>query len=128
MQNHSISVSSGTEKATYYASLSIMNDPGWYKQSKVNRYTANLNTTFNISKQLSLNLLSNASYRKQRAPGTADQTVDVVNGEISRDFDINPYSYALNTSRTLEYHNTYSRLLSHYLKPHHLEYIRNRFL
>ena len=109
MQNHSISVSSGTEKATYYASLSIMNDPGWYKQSKVNRYTANLNTTFNISKQLSLNLLSNASYRKQRAPGTADQTVDVVNGEISRDFDINPYSYALNTSRTLDPNEYYTR-------------------
>ena len=109
MQNHSISVSSGTEKATYYASLSIMNDPGWYKQSKVNRYTANLNTTFNISKQLSLNLLSNASYRKQRAPGTADQTVDVVNGEISRDFDINPYSYALNTSSTLDPNEYYTR-------------------
>ena len=109
MQNHSISVSSGTEKATYYASLSIMNDPGWYKQSKVNRYTANLNTTVNISKQLSLNLLSNAFYRKQRAPGTADQTVDVVNGEISRDFDINPYSYALNTSRTLDPNEYYTR-------------------
>ena len=53
-----------------------MVDPGWYKDSKVNRYTANLNTTYNISKQLSLNLISSASYRKQQAPGTLSQSVD----------------------------------------------------
>lgn len=28
--------------------------------------------------------------------------MDVVSGEVKRDFDINPYSYALNTSRTLD--------------------------
>lgn len=109
MHNHSVSISSGTEKATYYASMSIMSDPGWYKQSKVNRYTANLNATFNMSKHLSLNLLSNASYRRQHAPGTANQTVDLVNGEISRDFDINPFSYALNSSRTLDPREYYTR-------------------
>lgn len=109
MQNHSVSMTSGSDKATYYASLSIMQDPGWYKQSSVNRYTANLNTTFNISKTLSLNLLSNAAYRKQRAPGTSSQAVNLVSGEISRDFDINPYSYALNTSRTLDPNEFYTR-------------------
>ncbi len=109
MHNHSVSISSGTDKASYYASLSVMSDPGWYKQSKTNRYTANLNTTFNINKKLSLNLLSNASYRKQRAPGTSSQSVNVVDGEISRDFDINPYSFSLNTSRTLDPRETYTR-------------------
>lgn len=101
-QTHAISMSSGTDKASYYTSLSFMDDPGWYRQSEVSRYTANINATYNLFKGLSLNLLSNASYRKQKAPGTLSQTVDVVSGEVRRDFDINPYSYALNTSRALE--------------------------
>ena len=101
-QNHSVSISSGTEKASYYASLSAMNDPGWYKRSKVQRYTANLNTTYKISKWLSLNLISSGSYRKQEAPGTLSAIVDAASGEVMRDFDLNPYSYALNTSRAMD--------------------------
>jgi TonB-linked SusC/RagA family outer membrane protein len=102
MHNHAISVSSGTDKSTTYASLSAMFDDGWTKQSNVQRYTANLNTTYKISDALSLNLISNGSYREQRAPGTLSQDVDVVNGSVKRDFDINPYSYALNTSRAAD--------------------------
>ncbi|WP_373829886.1 carboxypeptidase-like regulatory domain-containing protein, partial [Bacteroides heparinolyticus] len=34
-QNHAISFSTGTDKASYYTSLSIMNDPGWTIQNKV---------------------------------------------------------------------------------------------
>ncbi len=109
MQNHSISVSSGSDKATYYASLSVMNDPGWYLKSGVQRYTANLNTSYKLGKKVTLNLLSNAAYRKQNAPGTSSQAVNLVDGEISRDFDINPYSYALNSSRTLDPKETYRR-------------------
>ena len=41
-QNHSVSISTGTEKSSFYASMSVMHDPGWYKQSSVDRYTANL--------------------------------------------------------------------------------------
>lgn len=108
-QNHAISMASGTDKASYYASLSVMNDPGWYKQSEVNRYTANINALYNIYKNLSLNLIGNASYRKQKAPGTLSQSVDVVSGEVRRDFDINPYSYALNTSRALDPDEYYVR-------------------
>ena len=108
-QNHAISMSSGTDKASYYTSLSVMNDPGWYKQSKVSRYTANINALYNISKQLSLNLIGNGSYRKQKAPGTLSQSLDVVSGEVRRDFDINPYSYALNTSRALDANEYYVR-------------------
>lgn len=109
MHNHSVSISSGTEKASFYASLSALVDPGWTLQSSVNRYTANLNTTYNISKTLSINLISSASYRKQRAPGTLSQSIDPVYGEVRRDFDINPYSYALNTSRTLSPDEFYTR-------------------
>lgn len=106
MMNHSVSMSGGTSKSNYYVSMSAMTDPGWYKQSNVNRYTLNMNTTHHILDNLSLNLIGNASYRKQKAPGTLSQDVDVVTGKVKRDFDINPYSYALNTSRAMD-PNTY---------------------
>ena len=106
-QNHSVSITSGSDKSSFYASLSAMLDPGWYKQSEVKRYTANLNTTYNILKNLSINLISSASYRKQNAPGTMNLSLDVAAGQVTRDFDINPYSYALNTSRTLDPNTDY---------------------
>lgn len=106
--NHSVSVSSGTEKAQYYASFSIMDDPGWTEQSKVQRYTASTNALFNLSKKVSLNLISNAAYRKQKSPGALNQHVDAVTGEVSREFDINPYSYAINTSRALDPNEYYT--------------------
>lgn len=126
MMNHSISMTSGTEKSSYYASMSVMTDPGWTEQSKVSRYTFNLNTLYNIYPSLSLNMIGNASYRKQRAPGTLSQTVDAVNGEVKRDFDINPYSYAINTSRTLEPNTFYTRNYApfnilHELKNNYME-------
>ena len=107
--NHSVSISTGTEKAQTYASVSAMFDPGWTKQSRVERYTANMNNTFNISKKLVFNMISNASFRKQRAPGTLASETDVVSGEVRRSFDINPYSYALNTSRALDVNTFYTR-------------------
>ena len=112
MQNHSVSLSGGTAKSNYYVSMSFMNDPGWYKDSKVKRYTANFNATHHLLDNLSLTLLASASYRKQQAPGTLAQDVDVVSGQVKREFDINPYSYALNTSRALDpntyYHANYA--------------------
>ena len=107
--NHSISMSTGTDKAQYYTSFSIMNDPGWTERSKVERYTANINANYNLNKKVSLNLIGNTSYRKQQAPGTSNQDVDVVSGEVKRDFDINPYSYAINSSRTLDASEFYVR-------------------
>ena len=109
VHNHSVSISGGTEKSQYYASLSAMFDPGWYKDSKMQRYTVNLNTTYNISKKLDVNLIGNGSFRKQEAPGTLSREVNPITGAVKRDFDINPYSYALNTSRTLDAGTNYVR-------------------
>ena len=109
VQNHSVSISSGSEKAALYASVSVMNDPGWTKDSKVERYTANMNASFNLSKNLSVSILTNGSYRDQQAPGTLARTTDVVSGAVNRSFDINPFSYAMNTSRTLDPNDTYTR-------------------
>ena len=119
--NHSISLSSGTEKSQYYASISAMLDPGWTKQSEVSRYTANLNANYNILKWLSFNMITSASYRKQLAPGTLSSDVDVVSGEVKRDFDINPYSYALNTSRVLDPNEFYVRNYSPFNISHELD-------
>ena len=121
MQNHSVSISSGTEKANLYASLSAMIDPGWSKTSKVERYTANVNATFNLSKKVALTLRTNASHRAQKAPGTLNQSTDVVSGAVSRDFDINPFSFALNTARTLDPNQTYKRNFANFNIFHELE-------
>ena len=109
MMNHSLSYAVGTEKSTSYVSLSAMVDPGWMLQNNVQRYTANLNNTYKVLKNLSVNVIANASYRNQKAPGTLGQSSDAASGTVSRGFDINPYSYALNTSRTLEPNTFYMR-------------------
>ena len=119
--NHSASISAGTDKVNFYGSLSAMFDPGWYKQSDVERYTANMNTTIKMSDQLSLNLISMGSYRKQVAPGTLSQSTDVVNGQVKRDFDINPYSYAINSSRTLDPNAFYTRNYTDFNIIHELD-------
>ena len=119
--NHSVSISTGTEKAQTYASVSVMFDPGWTKQSKVERYTANLNNTFKISDKLTFNMIGNASYRKQKAPGTLNSEVDVVSGAVNRSFDINPYSYALNTSRALDVNTFYTRNFAPFNILHELD-------
>lgn len=124
-QNHSVSITSGSEKSSFYASLSAMLDPGWYKQSEVKRYTANLNTSYNIYKNLSISLISNASYRKQKAPGTMNSSLDVASGEVTRDFDINPYSYALNTSRTLDPSTEY---IANYAPFNILQELNNNYI
>ena len=109
VQDHSISISTGTERANLYASISAMNDPGWTKDSRVERYTANVNASFNLSKKLTATLRTNSSFREQQAPGTLARTTNAVTGAVRRDFDINPFSYAMNTSRTLDPSGTYTR-------------------
>ena len=119
--NHSVSLSTGTEKAQYYASFSVMNDPGWTEKSKVQRYTSNINANYNLNKRVSINLIGNTSYRKQEAPGTSNQSVDVVSGAVGRDFDINPYSYAINSSRTLDPNEFYIRNYAPFNIHHELD-------
>ncbi len=106
---HSVSMSGGSDKAQYYASVSAMFDPGWTKRSSVERYTANMNANFNMSKKLTFGVITSASYRNQEAPGTLSQTTDAVSGTVSRSFDINPYSFALNSSRALDPDAYYTR-------------------
>ncbi len=109
MHSHTVSIDGGTEKSTYYASFSYLNDPGWTKSSNVERYTFNATATYDLSKKLKFTLQTRDNYRNQKAPGTLSQDVDVVSGNVSRSFDINPFSYALNTSRTTDPNSTLTR-------------------
>jgi len=101
MQEHALSVSSGTEKSQLYVSTSYLNDNGWSKGDAVERFTGNMRATFTPNSRLSYGIITQGSIRNQRAPGTLGRVSNAVSGELSRDFDINPYSYALNTSRAL---------------------------
>lgn len=121
MQNHSVSISTGTEKSQHYVSLSLMDDAGWYKKSDVSRYTLNVNSSFNFTDKIKLQLIGNASTRKQKAPGTLNQEVNLVNGEVTRAFDINPYSFSLNTSRVLDPNEFYTRNFTSFNIFHELE-------
>lgn len=109
MQNHAVSMSGGTDKGRFYSSISVMNDPGWTISSKVQRYTFNGNASYDLSPTVRVSILTSDSYRKQTAPGTLSQETDIVSGQVKRGFDINPYSYALNTSRTLDADEQYTR-------------------
>ncbi len=109
-QNHSVSVSGGTDKLQTYFSLSLMHDPGQYvNRGKVNRYTMNANMSYDLLKNLTVRLAAQGSNREQEAPGSLNRTTDVVTGEVKRDFDINPFSYAMNTSRCLDPNTRYTR-------------------
>lgn len=98
-QEHSLSVSSGTEKFQSYASTSFLNDAGVTIGNSVNRFTGNYRANFKLSEKLSAELLSNGSIRNQKTPGATSLQSDPVYGNYYRNFDINPYSYALGTSR-----------------------------
>jgi len=121
MQNHAVSVSGGTDKGSFYTSASVMTDPGWYKDSRIERYTFNANAIYNITDKIKIKILNSDSFRDQKAPGTLSQSVDVVYGEVKRDFDINPYSYALNTARTMSPTETYKRNYTDFNIFHELE-------
>jgi TonB-linked SusC/RagA family outer membrane protein len=101
VQEHSLGVSAGSEASQLYFSTSYYNDNGWSVADNVKRYTANARGNFKINDKMSFGIIATGSVRDQRAPGTVSRQTNVVSGGYDRDFDINPFSYALNTSRVL---------------------------
>jgi TonB-linked SusC/RagA family outer membrane protein len=100
-QNHSLSFAGGGKNNTFYASLGYYNDPGWTIADQVKQLSSNIKGTFYVNDKLNLTLSTLASVRNQEAPGSYESEKDVVFGKVTRDFDINPFNYVLNTSRTL---------------------------
>lgn len=101
IQEHSLSISSGTERSQSFFSTSFYNDNGWTRADNVKRYTLNFRNNYTVSDKLSLGFITTGSYRQQHAPGTITRTPNVVAGSFERNFDINPFSYSLNSSRVL---------------------------
>ena len=87
MQNHTLSFSSGSDKSSYYASLSLLSDPGWQKNTTYSQYSGNLNANYNLSSKFSLNVITDLSYKTQSTP-------IITEGSI--------YNYALTHSRILD--------------------------
>ncbi|MCV9386331.1 SusC/RagA family TonB-linked outer membrane protein [Reichenbachiella ulvae] len=100
-QQHSLSFTSGTKKSTSYYSLSYLHDDGQTIADQVQRLTASARNIYNVSDKFSFGLKLSGSYRDQEAPGTRNREFDPITGTYSRDFDINPLSFALNTSRSM---------------------------
>ncbi len=100
VQEHSLSISSGSAKSRLYGSLSFLNDQGWSVADAVQRYTANLRQDITVGR-FNLGYQVVGSVRQQEAPGSLSRKTNLVEGGYDREFDINPFSYALNTSRAL---------------------------
>lgn len=101
VQEHSIGLSTGTPASQLYFSTSYYDDNGWSIGDNVQRYTINGRGSFKFSEKVNVGILATGSIRDQRAPGTISRRSNPVEGSYERDFDINPFSYALNTSRVL---------------------------
>lgn len=116
-QEHSLSISSGTDKSQSFFSTSFYHDNGWTIADDVKRYTLNFRNNYNFSDRLTAGFITVGSVRQQRAPGALSRVSNPVTGEYDRDFDINPFSYSLNTSRTM----------TAYDENGNLEYYRRNF-
>ena len=115
--NHMITLSGGGKNTATYASISFYHDGGWTVADKVSRLTANVKNTFYINDKFTATLSAQGNIRSQKAPGTLPQRKNNTLGVFERDFDINPFSYALGTSRTLRPYN----------EDGSLEYYRNNW-
>jgi len=100
-QQHSLSFTAGTEKSNSYYSISYLGDQGQTIADKVQRFTGTARNTFFISDKFTFGMKLTASYRDQDAPGTRNREFDPLTGRYSRGFDINPFSYSLNTARSI---------------------------
>ena len=107
IQEHSMSFSGGGEKNTYYVSGSLADDNGQAIGFGTKRYTTDVRTTFKINPKLDLDINLNWNLRDQNTPGT-NESKDLASSnyfEVTREFEINPFLYAMNTSRAMYPYN-----------------------
>ena len=72
----------------------------------VKRITANIKNSFYWKEdKIKATISAQGNLRNQNSPGTLSQRKNTVIGTFERDFDINPFAYALGTSRTLRPRN-----------------------
>lgn len=97
---HTVSITGGSEKIRYYASVGYTDDNDVVESNKNDRYTASLNSDINFSDNFSLSLGFNGSRSVQK----------YYQSELA------PIDYAYNTSRTIPWQNA-DGTLYYYLKP-----------
>lgn len=109
-QQHTLGISGGSESSSFYSSIGYLKDNGWTIADKVDRYTALLKGIFKVTKFFTISTQTNMSYREQRLSGASNSNEETggVNrwtGRITRQFDNNPFLYALKTSRAISTRN-----------------------
>ena len=118
-QTHTLSFSSGSENSTSYASLGYYTDGGWTIGDRVRRLTGNIRNSFYLGDEGKFKITTQlvGSVRNQTAPGTLSRESDQFFGSFNREFDVNPFNYALNTSRAIRPRDNNGNL----------EYVRNNW-
>ncbi len=84
-QNHNVSVSGGSQRTTYSASVGYSQNDGIEIGNENDQFTSRLNVRSEFNERLSMSLNLNGSIRNSDGYGPG----------------VNPYSYALNTSRAV---------------------------
>lgn len=88
-QQHTLSISGGSESTRYYASIGYTSETGTVRTEYVDRYTASMNLMSNITKDLKATIyLSGNIQKKNHLPS-----------------DVNVLDYAYNTTRALPAYN-----------------------
>lgn len=103
--NHSLSVSGGSEKATYYASLGMSSQNGLLRQSDYRRYNMNMSLSLKPTKRLDIRL--NVKYAEQESDEPASD-VD----PFKYAYFANPYEYPYNADGSYRADMTYYNLAS----------------
>ncbi|WP_421920944.1 SusC/RagA family TonB-linked outer membrane protein [Marinifilum sp.] len=100
-RQHSFSIRGGSDKSKYYTSLGYYHDNGQTVADHVKNYTALVKADFDISKRLKIGFKLSGNKRDQNLPGSKDRKFEPITGIYERNFDINPFNYALYTSRSI---------------------------
>src|SRR5690606_25117525 len=100
-QQHSVSLTYGNEKDNSNYSISYLNNNGQTIADNVKSFSGKARNSFNFTSRLALDLKLTTKYRGKEVPGTQNRDFDPLTGRFVRQFDINPLSYALNTSRSI---------------------------
>lgn len=87
--SHTLSISGGSEKTRYYTSVGYTRENGTVKTQYVDRYTANMNFTTDLSKSLQARIQFNGNVQKKNHLPS----------------DVKPLDYAYNTTRALPAYN-----------------------
>ena len=87
---NTFSISSGTEKSKYRASVSYLKDEGQTIADNAKNITANLNADFKITDNFNIGFKLTGNVRDQQVAASQDRKFDALSGVFERNFEINP--------------------------------------